>query len=573
VITIEVNKKPLRVREGEMLLAALRRAGINVPTLCEVPDLLPSGACRLCVVEVEGRPNLAPSCATPVAAGMKVMTHSPRAVRARKTIVELLLANHPDDCLYCFRNGTCKLQRLAEELGVRQRRYVGAKSDLKIDLASPSIVRDPAKCILCGKCVRVCEEIQGVAAIDFHGRGCRMGIGAAFDQCLNLSSCVGCGQCILTCPTGALREQSHVKEVAGALDDPEKFVVVQLAPAVSVSLGEELGLEPGADIAGPLTAALHELGFQRVFDTSLAADLVAMEQASELVERLARGGRLPMFSSSSPGWVQFVEEFCPDFIENLSVCKSPQQMLGALIKTHFAEQARLDPSRIFSVVVTPCTAAKFEAQRPEMGRGGRPDVDAVLTTRELARLIRMRGMGLSALAPEPADPPFGERSTAGKLTGAAGGLTEAVMRTAHFLLAGKDLPNLRISAVRAPEGVKEVRLRMGKLELGVAIVSGLGHARGLLDEIRAGWRLLHFVEVATCPGGCVAGGGQPLGASGQAVRARAQALYRIDTEEMIRTAHANAAVQRLYDEFLGRPLGARSRELLHTHYAKREVAV
>lgn len=573
MVTIEVNKRPLRAREGERLLAALRRAGLSVPTLCDVPALFPSGACRLCVVEVEGRRRLAPSCATPVEEGMKVLTHSPRAVRARQTIVELLLANHPDDCLYCFRNGACQLQRLAEDLGVRQRRYVGAKSDRKIDLAGPSIVRDPAKCILCGKCVRVCEEIQGVAAIDFHGRGSRTCIGTAFDESLNLSSCVGCGQCLMTCPTGALREQSHVKEVVGALDDPAKLVVVQLAPAVSVSLGEAFGLEPGTDVAGPLAAALRELGFARVFDGALGADLAAMEMAAEFVERITRGGPLPMMTSGSPGWVRFVEEFRPDFLEHLSTCKSPQQMLGALIKTYFAQQAEVDPARIFSVAVMPCTAKKAEAERPEMGCGGRPDVDAVLTTRELARILRMRGVDLAALSPEPADEPFGERSTAGKLCGAAGGAAEAVMRSVHFLLTGKDLPNLRLQALRAPEGVKEARLRVGGRDFGVAVVSGLGGARRLLDEIRAGWRSLHFVEVATCPGGCVAGGGQPVGASAQAVRARAEALYCLDADEPIRTAHANGAVQRLYQDLLGKPLSARGRELLHTRYAKREVVI
>ncbi|MBE3123813.1 MAG: (2Fe-2S)-binding protein, partial [Planctomycetes bacterium] len=392
MITIEVNKRPVKAKQGEMLLATLRRAGINVPTLCYMENLFPSGACRMCVVEVEGQRSLVPSCAFPVAPGMKVQTHSPRAVRARKTIIELLLANHPDDCLYCVRNGTCQLQSLAEELGVRQRRYTGVKNDYKVDTSSPSVIRDPAKCILCGKCVRMCEEIQGVAAIDFAGRGSHARVGTAFEQGLNVSSCVKCGQCIMVCPTGALREQSMMKEVVSALDDREKVVVVQHAPSVSVTLAEEFGVRPGTDVCGQMTAALRQLGFDRVFDTSFAADLTVMEEAAELVQRITTGGQRPMFTSCSPGWIKFVEEFYPDFLPNVSTCKSPQQMLGAIIKSHFAQRAGIDPSRIFSVSIMPCTAKKFEAERPEMARDGLPDVDAVLTTRELARLIRMRGL-------------------------------------------------------------------------------------------------------------------------------------------------------------------------------------
>ncbi len=369
-----------------MLLTALRRAGISVPTLCHIDGLNASGACRMCVVEVEGQRGLVPSCAFPVADGMKVRTHSPRAVAARKTIVELLLANHPDDCLYCSRNGNCRLQHLAEELGVRQRRFAGDRTRHRIDASSPSIVRDPGKCILCGKCVRVCEEIQRVAAIDFIGRGSKTKIGTAFDEGLNVSSCINCGQCIAVCPTGALSEQSQIKEVLDALNDPNKVVVVQHAPAVSVTLGEEFGMAPGADVIGVMTAALRRLGFDRVFDTGFTADLTIMEEGSELVHRLTNGGRLPMLTSCSPGWIKFVETQYPDFIENLSTCKSPQQMMGAIIKTYFAEREGLESVGIYSVSIMPCTAKKFEAGRPEMGRDGLADVDAVLTTRELASI-------------------------------------------------------------------------------------------------------------------------------------------------------------------------------------------
>jgi len=573
MITIEANGRPIKARPGEMLLAALGRAGIRVPTLCHVEGLSPTGACRLCVVEVEGQRTLVPSCAFPVAEGMKVRTHSPRALRARKTIVELLLANHPDDCLYCIRNGTCQLQVIAEELGVRQRRYMGARTGSKIDTSSPSIVRDPDKCILCGKCVRTCEEIQGVAAIDFHGRGSRTRVGTAFDEGLNVSGCVNCGQCILACPTGSLREQSHIKEVLAALDDPRRFVVVQHAPSVSVTLAEEFGARPGTDVAGQLNAALRQLGFERVFDSAFAADLTVMEEASELVDRIKRGGRLPLMTSCSPGWIKFVEQAYPDLIENLSTCKSPPQMLGALVKTYFAERMTLDPAKIFSVAVMPCTAGKFEAERPEMARGGAADVDAVLTTRELARIIRMRGIDLAALAPEPADSPLGQRSTAGKLFGASGGVLEAVLRSVHFLLTSKDMEHPKVLAVRGPRGIKEARIRIGDLELNVVAVSGLANARRVLDEVRRGRHQVHFVEVMACPGGCVAGGGQPLRTNPEAVEARMQALYRIDRDERVRTAHGNEAVLRLYREYLGRPLGPRSHELLHTHYSRREVVV
>ena len=571
MITIEVNGRPVSAEKGEMLLTPLRRAGIKVPTLCHIDGLNASGACRMCVVEVEGQRGLVPSCAFPVADGMKVRTHSPRAVAARKTIVELLLANHPDDCLYCNRNGNCRLQYLAEELGVRQRRFAGDRTRHRIDASSPSIVRDPGKCILCGKCVRVCEEVQRVAAIDFIGRGSKTKIGTAFDEGLNVSSCINCGQCIAVCPTGALSEQSQIKEVLNALNDPNKTVVVQHAPAVSVTLGEEFGMTPGADVIGVMTAALRRLGFDRVFDTGFTADLTIVEEGSELVHRLTHGGQLPMLTSCSPGWIKFVETQYPDFIENLSTCKSPQQMMGAIIKTYFARREGLNPSGIYSVSVMPCTAKKFEAGRPEMGRDGMADVDAVLTTRELAALIRMAGLNLRELPPDTADTPFGERSTAGKLFGASGGVMEAAIRSAHYLVTGRELGELKVEAVRGFDGVKEARVQIGDLNLGVAVASGLGNASRLLDQIRAGRSDLHFIEVMTCPGGCIGGGGQPIGANADAVRARMQKLYAIDADEPLRASHHNESVQRLYAEFLGTPLGETSHHLLHTHYAERGV--
>ncbi|MBP1635223.1 MAG: NAD(P)-dependent iron-only hydrogenase catalytic subunit [Acidobacteria bacterium] len=573
MIKIQVNGRSVDAQEGETVLSAVRRAGIAVPTLCHYDGLPPTGACRMCVVEIEGQRGLTPSCAFPAAPGMKVQTHSARAVDARKTLVELLLANHPDDCLYCNRNGDCELQALAESLGVRRRRYFGDRTPARLDVSSPSIVRDPAKCILCGKCVRVCEEVQTVAALDFISRGSRAHVGPAFDEGLNVSSCVNCGQCVAVCPTGALTEHTMLDEVRAALTDPNRYVVVQHAPSVSVSLAEAFGAKPGADVDGLMVAALRRLGFRRVFDTSFSADLTIMEEASELVQRLAGGGTIPMLTSCSPGWVKFVEEFYPDLIPNLSTCKSPQQMLGAVIKSFFAEREKIDPARIYSVAVMPCTAKKFEAGRPEMATGGRPDIDAVLTTRELASLIRMHGLDLASLAPEAADTPFGERTSAGKLFGASGGVMEAALRTAHFFLTGERMEALKVQPLRGLDGVKEFRATIAGRELGVAAASGLGNARKLLEQIRAGRKDLHFIEVMTCPGGCINGGGQPRGANLDTVKARMHALYAIDRDALVRASHENPAIRRLYGEYLEKPLSHRAHELLHTRYERREVVV
>lgn len=573
MITIKINSWKAEAEKGEMLLDVIRRAGWHIPTLCHIEGMTPTGACRLCVVEVEGKQGLAPSCATPVSEGMKVLTHSPRAVRARKTIVELLLADHPDDCLYCVRNENCRLQSLAEEFGIRERRYSGEKTSCQLDISSPAIERDPAKCILCGKCVRVCEEVQGVAAIDFTGRGSKTRVTTAFNEGINISSCIYCGQCILVCPTGALREQSSIKQVMEALNDPDKLVVVQHAPAISVTLGEEFNIPPGKDIAGSLVAALRRLNFDRVFDTAFSADLTIREESAELVDRLLNNGTLPMMTSCSPGWIKFVEEFYPEFIDNLSTCKSPQQMMGAVIKSYFAEREAIDPANIFSVAIMPCTAKKFEAGRPEMASNSLPDIDAVLTTRELSRMIRMRGIDMARIEPETADTPFGERTTAGKIFAATGGVMEAALRDAHYLVTGKDMDKLEIYDVRGMDGIKETTVRIGDLELRVAVANGLGNASKLLDEIKSGLRSLHFIEVMTCPGGCINGGGQPIDVDRSAILARIKCLYQLDRKEKRRTSHSNRSIQRLYDEFLGAPLKEKSHELLHTSYGKRDVVV
>ena len=569
--TLEANGQQLEVRKGDSILQALKRGGIHVPTLCHMEGLLPSGTCRMCVVEVEGMNGLIPACSYPAAEGMRIRTSTPTVLRTRKAIVELLLSNHPDDCLYCARNGNCDLAHLAREHGVRDRVYRGARKRKDKDSSSPAIVRDPEKCILCGKCVRVCEEIQGVSAIDFVNRGSRAFVGTAFDEGMNVSCCINCGQCILVCPTAALTEKNYVQEVIRVLADPGKTVVVQHAPAVSVSIAEEFGLRPGTDIDGQLVAALRQVGFGKVFDTSFTADLTILEEGSELLHRLTTGQGLPMFTSCSPGWIKFVEQFYPEFLPNLSSCKSPQQMMGAVIKSYFARREGLDPRDIVSVSIMPCTAKKFECNRPEMGRDYVPDVDYVLTTRELAELFRIKGVNPAGLEPEGADTPFGERSSAGKLFGASGGVMEAALRSACFLLTGEEMKDYRIQDLRGMKGCKELRVQVGSVAVGAAVVSSLGQARKLMEELRAGRDDLQFIEVMTCPGGCINGGGQPLGANPEAVKARMAALYQIDREDHLRVSHKNPEVQRLYAEFLGEPLGHLSHELLHTSYHPREV--
>ena len=568
---IEINNQVVEAQEGQTILEAARAAGINIPTLCHIDGMTPSGACRMCVVELEGGRGLTPSCAYPVNEGMKIKTHSPRVVRARKTIIELLLADHPDDCLYCVRNGNCELQKLAAEYGVRERRYSGAKSSFPIDTSSQSIVRDPEKCIKCGRCVRVCEEVQTVSALDFIDRGSNAHIGCAFEEGLNVSSCINCGQCILVCPTGALREQSHMKQVVDAINDPEMTVVFQHAPAVSVTLAEEFNMPAGQDICGIMTTAFRRLGVDYVFDTSFTADLTIMEEGSELVHRITNGGALPQLTSCSPGWIKFVEQFYPDMIENVSSCKSPQQMMGAVIKSYFAEKKNLDPKKIFSVSVMPCTAKKFEAQRPEMARNGVPDVDAVLTTREIGRLIRMYHLDITKMQPELADSPFGERSTAGKLFGATGGVMEAAIRSAYFLITGKELEELKIEPLRGMDGIKEATVKIGDLDVNVAVASNLQNARTLLEKVKSGEKQYHFIEVMTCPGGCIAGGGQPYNTDKDAALVRMSCLYNLDGCSELRVSHKNTEIQKLYKDYLGAPLSEKSHHLLHTHYNKREV--
>ncbi len=571
MFNIEINGKQIQAKKGETILSVLRENGISVPTLCHMDELFPSGACRMCVVEVEGEHNLVPSCALEIRDGMKIKTHSPRVLKARKTIIELLLVNHPDDCLYCERNGTCELQDLSEELGIRERRYSGVKTDYEIDNSSISIVKDSSKCILCGRCVRMCEEIQGVSAIDFVSRGSDSMVAPAFKQGLNLSSCINCGQCVRICPTGALSERNNIKEVINALMDPDKVVVAQHAPSVSVTIGEYFNFKEGTDVCGILTAALRKIGFKRVFDTAFSADLTIMEEASELVERIKTGGTLPMMTSCSPGWVKFVEQFYPEFIENISTCKSPQQMLGSVIKNYYAQKEGIDPSKIYSVSIMPCTAKKFEADRKEMMSGDYPDIDVAITTRELAKILKMFNIDFGSLQAEVADNPFGERSSAGKLFGATGGVMEAAIRTAHFLITGKEMKDPELKEIRSLEGIKEATYKIGNLHLNVAVVSGLGNARRMLEEIKAGRKNIHFMEVMSCPGGCIAGGGQPYGMEMKKIEARMKSLYKIDKDSKIRTSHNNELIKSIYKDFLDKPLSHKSHKLLHTKYMKRKT--
>lgn len=567
--TFTVNGKTLTAKEGDNLLEVMRKNNIHVPALCHMPNLFPTGACRMCVVEVEGQPGLIPSCSCVVNEGMNVNTHTKRVLKARKTIVELLLSNHPDDCLYCDRNQNCELQDLATEYNVKERRFSGKKNTSELDISSPSLVRDPDKCILCGRCVRVCEEIQTVAAIDFINRGCDTKVGTAYDEGLNVSTCINCGQCITVCPTGALNEQNQIDEVEAALNNPDKVVMVQHAPAISVTIGEAFGIPAGKDVEGALTAGLRQLGFDRVFDTSFTADLTIMEEASELVDRVTNNKPLPMMTSCSPGWIKFVEHFYPELLPNLSTCKSPQQMMGALIKSFYAEKTGLAPKDIFSVSIMPCTAKKFEAGRPEMMRNGVADVDAVLTTRELVKLFRKHGIDLSGMEPETGDNPLAERSTAGKIFGATGGVMEAAVRTAHYMITGEEMANLNFEDVRDFKGIKEATVDINGLVVKLAVASGLGNARKLLNEVKAGRKTVHFIEVMSCPGGCINGGGQPIGVNMCNVKERMKLLYAMDGKSPLRTSHSNESIKKLYDDYLGKPLGHKSHELLHTEYTVR----
>jgi iron-only hydrogenase group A len=568
---IEVNNKTLPAHKGDTILVTLNKNGIKVPTLCNLKGLSPTGACRICVVEVEGIQNLVTSCSYPVREGMKIQTHSPRVVKARKTLVELLLSNHPDDCLYCERNGNCELQDLSVELNIRERRISGKKTRHRLDLSSPSVVRDSAKCILCGRCVRTCDEIQSVATLEFLNRGSNTVVGTTMNRDLNFSSCIACGQCVMVCPTGALHEHSNLDDIQDALNSKSHKVVLQLGPAVTVSLAEEFGLKSGKDINGLLVAALRKIGFDFVFDTSFSADLTIMESVAELLVRFKAKENLPMISSCCPAWVKYAEQFYPDLLPLLSTCKSPQQMMGSIIKNYFALNKGLKSSEIFSVSVMPCLAKKFEAQRPEMTSKGLSDVDLVLSTRELAKLIRLYGIDMQAIEPQLADNPFGTRSSAGKLFASSGGTAESIARTLYNSVTNKDMLSPKINEFRSGSELKKVDIKVGEETFKFIVANGLTELKELLQSVRTGEVDAHYIEVMACKGGCVNGGGQPFGANDKDVKQRAKTIFELDDVETIKCAHKNPMILNLYQDFLEKPNGEKSKKLLHVNYSKRDV--
>ncbi|MEI6564752.1 MAG: NADH-dependent [FeFe] hydrogenase, group A6 [bacterium] len=583
-ISMTIDGTRVDVESGSTILDACRTAGIALPTLCYLRDVAANASCGVCVVEVKGGRSLVRSCVTKVIPNMDVQTASTRVLTARKTAVELLLANHPMDCLSCIRNGSCELQAMAERLNVRQARFPATRKTVALDETSPSIIRDNNKCILCGRCVAVCKEVQSVSAIDIAGRGLRTHVGTFMDRGLKHSVCTNCGQCTVVCPTAAIVEKDETDEVFKALRDPSKVVVVQTAPAIRASIGEALGMEPGALVTGKMVTALRKLGFNRVFDTQFTADLTIMEEGTELLERLTKGGTLPMITSCSPGWISFIETFYPKLLKHLSSCKSPQQMFGSLAKSYYAEKVGIDPANMVVVSIMPCTAKKFEAHRPEMqsaakwwkqkGRKGVDsffDVDYVLTTRELARMIKNVGLDFTHLEEQQFDDPLGQSTGAAVIFGTTGGVMEAAVRTAYEVATGQPLPNINLTAVRGLEGIKHAELNVGGKILKVAVAHTLKNARALLEEIAAGKSEYAFIEVMTCPGGCIGGGGQPILPDREKREARAKSIYVEDTDMPLRKSHENPAVQALYKEFLEKPLSHISHELLHTHYAHHEV--
>jgi NADH-quinone oxidoreductase subunit G/NADP-reducing hydrogenase subunit HndD len=569
-VTIKINDQPIEVEAGSTILDAAKSAGIHIPTLCYHPDLRVEGVCRVCAVEIEGQRLLQPACAFPVSDGMNVYTHSPKARSARKLIVELMLANHPDDCLICSRNQKCELQKLAKEVGISEVRFKGERKHYEADASSPSIIRNPEKCILCKRCIRVCHDIQSVGSITASGRGWDTEISAALGKQLAEAVCVYCGQCINRCPTGALKGNDPSEAVWQALADPNKFVVVQTAPAVRASIGEEFGMEPGHRVTGQMVTALRMLGFDKVFDTDFTADLTIMEEGYELIHRITTGGVLPQFTSCSPGWIKFIEHFYPEFLPNLSTCKSPQQMFGAIAKTYYAEKAGIDPKDMVVVSIMPCTAKKFECERPEMSDSGYQDVDYVLTTREAAAMMREAGIDLPNLPKSEFDDPLGKSTGAAVIFGTTGGVMEAALRTVHKAITGEELDDVNITAVRGMEGVREAEVKIGDLTVKAAVANGLANARKIMEGIKSGrFKDYHFIEIMCCPGGCIGGGGQPQPTNEEIRRKRAEAIYDEDEAMTIRRSHENPAVIALYEEFLGEPLSHKSHELLHTDYTPR----
>ncbi|RJQ08206.1 MAG: ferredoxin [Bacillota bacterium] len=569
LVRVTIDGVAGEVDAGTTVLKAAEKLAIHIPTLCYLEGIHEVGACRVCVVEVKGAKTLQAACVTPVADGMTVRTNTPAVRKARKTVVELILSNHPAECPTCVRNTNCELQSLAESFNIRDNRFAGERGDYPVDSTAKGIVRDPNKCILCRRCVSVCEKVQAVKAIGPLNRGFDTVIAPAFGEPMGDSICVNCGQCVLVCPVGALYEQDHSQRVWAALADPSKHVVIQTAPATRVALGETQGMEPGSIVTGKMVAGLRRLGFDKVMDTDFTADLTIIEEGHELIERLTKGGVLPLITSCSPGWIKFIEHFYPELLPNVSTCKSPQQMFGALVKTYYAEKAGIDPADIFSVSMMPCTAKKFECDRPEMRASGHQDVDVVLTTREVGRMLREAGIVLETLPEEEHDAPMGSSTGAAVIFGATGGVMEAALRTAYEVVTGKTLPNLNFTAVRGLDGVKEAEVDLDGTKVRVAVAHALGNAKKVLDTVKAGQGGWHFIEIMCCPGGCLGGGGQPIPTNTDIRRKRMEAIYTADERAAIRKSHENPGIKAIYEEFLGKPLGRRSHELLHTLYTPR----
>ena len=577
MVSIKINGIEVSAPAGSTILEAARIAGIKIPTLCFLKEINEIGACRICVVEVKGARSLVASCVYPINEGMEVFTNTPLVMESRKKTLELLLSNHERKCLSCVRSENCELQKLCKELGVEDEGYYdGERPTYEKDESAAHMVRDNNKCVLCRRCEAVCSNVQTVGVIGPNERGFRTYMGSPFGMELAETSCISCGQCIAVCPTGALYEKDDTQKIVDAINDPEKFVAVQVAPAVRAALGEEFGYPMGTPVEGQMAAALRRIGFDKVFDTDFSADLTIMEEANEFIERVQNGGVLPLITSCSPGWIKFCESYYPDFIDNLSSCKSPQQMFGGVLKTYYAQKVGIDPKNIVSVSVMPCTAKKFEIGREDQSAAGVPDVDISITTRELARLIKRYGLDFASLPEEGFDDPLGESTGAAVIFGATGGVMEAALRTAVETLTGETLADVNFTDVRGTEDIKEATYKVGDLDVKVAVCSSTGAARKVLDSVRSGEKEYHFIEVMGCPGGCVNGGGQPhvhadIRNTVDIRAERAKALYSLDEQRPLRKSHENPSIKKIYDEFFEKPGSHKAHEVLHTSYVKRTI--